>query len=616
MKSKVFKKNLKIFITIISVCCIASCKKTFDVLPKSSVDQSQAYRDVFDADAAVIGVYGKVLKLAKQYELWNELRADLMDITANSDQYLKQLSEHNVTADNPYINPQPFYDVILNCNDVLKNFNIMLQQNKFKVDEYNQRYSDVGAVRSWVYLQLAIHFGNIPYVTDPLTQVADLQDASKFPMMPLKQVIDSLTAFVEKLPSLNEYPAGTNLQITVDGYPTSKFFINKNILLGDLYLWEGQYDKAAVSFKKVMDINGPATGPVLSGVGAQYYDQYKLSNQANMGITYGRTQDFSSISYDGWRNLFERSFTDATFNYEWIWVLPFDSKFLPTNPFIDIFSPIGGSYLVRPSQQAIDYWNSETQVYTLTAGSGGSQGPPVVNPTPNIYADRFPFDSRGFPFSYKLINGQPVIMKFLYDYLNAGSATANNLPKINILAEQGKWFLARAATLHLHYAEAANRAGQSFLAYSLVNYGITYHYDPFHSSASNRDARNIEQTFLPYPYDFDGRIDAAPFTNFRQQWYRNSGVRGRASLKLVTLPVTDSVTNVENMIINEDALELAYEGNRWQDLLRIAIRRNDPSFIADKIYDKLRKSGFSAGAASQARSKLMSKDWYFPFKWQ
>lgn len=616
MTSKTLKRNLKVVVLLVIIGGAISCKKTFDVLPKSAVDQTQYYRNVYDADAAVIGVYGKLLGLAKQYELWNELRADLMDITFNSDVYLKQLSEHTVTPDNPYINPQPFYDVILNCNDVLQNFNVMLQTNKFKVDEYNQRYSDVGAVRSWVYLQLAIHFGKIPYVTSPLSQASDLHDPSKFPLMPMKQVIDSLTSFMEKLPYLGEYPTGTNLQTTVDAYPTSKFFINKNIVLGDLYLWEGQYDKAAASFKRVLDINGPATGTVPSGVGAAYYDQYKLSNQANMGIGYGRTFDFSSISYDGWRNLFERSFTDATFQYEWIWVLPFDSKFGPTDPFIDLFSPIGGSYLVRPSQQAMNYWNSETQVYTLTAGTGGSLGPPVVLPAANVYADRFPFDSRGFPFTYKLINGQPVIMKFLYDYLNAGSASADNSPKISLIAEQGKWFLNRAATLHLHYAEAANRAGYPFLAYSLVNYGITYHYDPYHSSASNRDARNIEQTNLPYPYDFDGRIDAAPFTNFRQQWYRNSGVRGRVGLKLVTLPAGDSITNVEDMILKEDALELAYEGDRWQDMLRIAIRRNDPSIVADKVYGKLINSNFSAGAAAAARTKLMNRDWFFPFNWQ
>jgi starch-binding outer membrane protein, SusD/RagB family len=82
------------------------------------------------------------------------------------------------------------------------------------------------------------------------------------------------------------------------------------------------------------------------------------------------------------------------------------------------------------------------------------------------------------------------------------------------------------------------------------------------------------------------------------------------------LPPTDSVTNVENMIVDESGLELAYEGQRWSDLLRIAIRRNDANFLASKVYQKLSKSALSAGAATTARDKLQRGDWFLPFKWQ
>jgi starch-binding outer membrane protein, SusD/RagB family len=593
MKLRKCIKLLKYPIVGLFILSINSCKRALDLEPKSSVDISQAYRNVYDADAAVIGIYGKVMGLAKQYELWNELRGDLMDITYNSDQYLRQLSEHNVTADNPYINPRPFYDVILNCNDALQNFNIMLQQNKLKVEEYNQRYSDIGAVRSWVYLQLAIHFGNIPYVTQPLAQASDLHDASKFPLMPLKQVIDSLVAFNENLPFHDDYPTGTNLQTTVDANPTSKFFINKNMLLGDLYLWQGQYDKAADYFKRVMMVNGP------TGNSELWYNQYRISSFGTASISYSRAQDFSTLdTTGGWKAIFTRPVTDAAFNWEWIWVLPFDKNFSPQDPFIDLFSINGGSYLVKPSQQAIDYWNSQTQIYTFTGGSGTAAA---------VYADNFPFDSRGV-LTYKIINGQPVIMKYIYNYLGA-----NGQP-IDLLSRQGQWYLERAATLHLHFAEAANRAGKYKVAYALVNKGIGFTYDPLPGATQSRDVSNIQQTFLPYPYDFDARLGDLP--PYRNTWYRNIGIRGRANLKPV--PITnpaDSLIQIENMIIQEDALELAYEGERWPDLLRVAIRRNDPSFIADKIYDKLRKSGLSAGAASQARTKLMNKDWFFPFKW-
>jgi starch-binding outer membrane protein, SusD/RagB family len=585
-----------IIVVTTSICfTLSSCKKMLDVEPKTTVGIANMYRNVFDADAAVIGVYGKVMKLAKPYLLMNELRGDLMDITTNADLNLRQISEHTATVDNPYIDPQPFYEVIINCNDVLSNFKKMYATNKLKDVEFNQRYSDVGAIRSWVYLQLGIHFGTIPYVTNPVVQLSELKDDANFPKLSLPVLIDSLTAFTENLPYTEDYPTGTTLLTTVDGYNTQKFFINKNILLGDLYLWQGQYDKSADRYKRVLEINGP------TGNSELWYNQYRVSSFNNASITYTRAFDFSSLVYtNGWRYLFERPQVDNEFNWEMIWSLPFDKNFEPVNPYIDLFSPIGGSYQVQPAQQAIDMWNSQTQAYVFTAAT------PTAG---EVLRDNFPLDARG-TFSYRMINGRPVIMKYLYNYLGS-----TNIP-VNILSKPGKWFLARAATLHLHYSEAANRAGKYKLAYALVNKGIGYTYDPFPGNAvsANRDVTNFQQTFLPWPYDFDARGGQAPA--YRNTWYRNIGIRGRANLKPVVLPVTDSVTNVENMIIAEDALELAYEGERWADLLRVAIRRNDPSFIADKVYDKLRKSGLSAGAASAARSKLMAKDWFLPFKFK
>jgi hypothetical protein len=615
MKLKLNTKTV-IFFTVGISLAISSCKKLVDVEPKTTVGIANMYRNVFDADAAVIGVYGKVMKLAKPYILLNELRGDLMDITANADLNLRQLSEQSATVNNPYIDPQPFYEVIVNCNDVLTNFKIMYAQNKLKQEEFNQRYSDVGAIRSWVYLQLGIHYGKIPYVTNPLVQLKDLKDSANFPMLTLPVLIDSLVSFTEKLPFTDDYPSGTTLQTIVDGYSTSKFFISKNMLLGDLYLWQNQYDKAADRYKRVMEINGPV------GNSTQFYNQYRISNGAIApalnSISYSRTQDFSSLIYDGtsWRNLFERPQQDNEFVWEWIWSLPFDKNFEPVNPFIDLFSPNGGSYLVRPAQQAMDYWNAQTQVYVFTGAS--------VNPLAGeILRDNFPTDSRA-NFTYKNINGQPVIMKYLYNYLGT-----DNLP-VNVFSKSGKWFLSRAANLHLHYSEAANRAGKMKVAYALVNKGIGYTYDPYpgNSVSANRDVTAYQQTFLPYPYDFDARGGQAP--PYRNTWYRNSGIRGRANLKpvfidsvkyfdMTTAPrkLVDSLgfqKFIEDMIITEDALELAYEGERWPDLLRVAIRRNDPAFIADKIYDKLRKSGLSVAAANAARTKLMNKDWFLPFK--
>src|SRR5690606_21690051 len=172
MKTRKMKRTT-IYGLYAALACLAlpSCSKFLEVEPNEVLVKEQMYRNIYDADAAVIGIYGKLLSLAEQHVLWNELRADLLTVTNRANPYLKEINTNDVGAisvDNPYANPRKFYEVILNCNYVLTNFQVMRAENKFTPEEYNQRYSDIMAVRSWVYLQLGVHFGRVPYITDPL----------------------------------------------------------------------------------------------------------------------------------------------------------------------------------------------------------------------------------------------------------------------------------------------------------------------------------------------------------------------------------------------------------------------------------------------------------------
>lgn len=145
--------------------------------------------------------------------------------------------------------------------------------------------------------------------------------------------------------------------------------------------------------------------------------------------------------------------------------------------------------------------------------------------------------------------------------------------------------ISRAADIHLLLAEAYNRIGDPVsqkYALTLLNQGF-----------------NKEN---PKP---------APFA----RWANNLGIRGRAYLKSRVVPdslSTDSITLViEDMIIAERALELAFEGKRWFDLVRIAERRNEPEFLADKVAAK-----FAGTSQYEAiRNKLMNPaNWYLPFE--
>jgi hypothetical protein len=214
-----------------------------------------------------------------------------------------------------------------------------------------------------------------------------------------------------------------------------------------------------------------------------------------------------------------------------------------------------------------------------------------------------PYDARGKKFTYNELGGQPVIMKYIYNYLDPLT-----LQPVDFFEKQGQWFLYRAATLHLRFAEAANRDNRHKLANALLNTGIQNAY----TEDGVTDVTNIEQTHDVPPYDFDARMGDYP--RFRSPWHRNGGIRGRAYVQPAPV-VGDSTISIEDNLIREAGLELAYEGYRWADLIRIAKRRNDPAFLADKIYEKLVKEG--NGKAGEVRTRLMNPDnWYLPFRWE
>ncbi|RXK86289.1 RagB/SusD family nutrient uptake outer membrane protein [Filimonas effusa] len=545
-----------IILSLLLLLVFSSCRKTLEVLPETTLDESQVYRNVYDADAAVIGIYGQLSGLARQYVVLNELRGDLLTVTSNADTSLQQIAGHRVSSGNPYADPRPFYKVILNCNDVLKNFDIMLRDKKMTTSEYNSRYADIATLRCWLYLQLGIHFGEIPYVTDAIENINDLKDASRFPRVSFRQLLTSLIGTMEGLPTLEVYPTGSTLLTTADNTITNKFFVNKQCLLGDLYLWHNDYTKAATAYRAVMETN-TASGD---------FDTYKIriadvasNNDLAVGYIRYREQDINALinnNTQGWKSMFIRS-RDDLWNTEWLWVLPFNSNFAPEEPFAELFSPYAG-YLLKPSARALHNWNSQVQ------------------------NNGFPFDARGI-FSADTTSAVPAVRKYTYHY---------NIEQP--LVKNSSWFLYRAAVVHLRYAEAANRDGRGKIAWALLNTGIGSTYD----DASQTDKTNLMQTFDSPPYDFDARNGTAPY--FRGPWHRNGGIRGRAYLQPLSISLQQNTTALEDALVNESALELAFEGHRWPDLLRIALRRNDAGYLAAQTGD----------------SRLLDpSNWYLPFNW-
>ncbi len=562
----------------------SSCDDMLSTDAGEVVESKHFFRNVYDADMAILGLYGKFQKLAENVVVLNELRADLMDITSNATTDLVDLNNHTATKNNKYCNTTPFYEVILNANDILSNFDKMKEDKRITVEDYGPRYSDVMAIRSWTYLQLAIHFKNVPFITAPLDNIDDLKNEALFPKKNLDEIVPLLIKDMESVPTLAENTLSSFYGKTITDNNKSIFlnmqFINKYILLGDLYLWNDQYVQAATQYKAYMDeddmgssktqINNKVSGWVWAG-----------TNEPRFQVCYQRYKDQDVTSFRNmWKEIFLRSSTDVAnsgtvgLQDEMIWMINFSGTDLSTSPFIKLFANTGqGEYQIKPSSYAIDsLWETQVQ-----------------------QSNGFVFDGRGRESSFDVINGQPVVLKYLYDYYGY-STDANRTIHLNYFnitnpyTKSGKWFLYRAGKLHLRYAEAANRAGYPRLAYALLNNGVRTNFDWRRSDGSYRaDKEGVQYSSFPpvddvakaepYPAPFylDGRQNDAPYTFLRSPWRDNYGIRNRAFL-VNTNPsanlTADEYQNwLEEALLTEGALECGFEGHRWEDLLRIARRK-------------------------------------------
>ncbi|ASB48020.1 RagB/SusD family nutrient uptake outer membrane protein [Alkalitalea saponilacus] len=609
-------KRIKIIfgavLTSIFILGLSGCKDLLEVEPDDVLTDGQFYRDIYDADAAIRGLYGKLIDLAPQYVILNELRADLMDVTFNSDHYLREIANHeDVSNDNPWVNPAPFFSLINDCNSVISNFKTMLEKNRISREAYEPRVSDAIALRSWLYMQLAIHYGEVPYITQSIEKVDDLSkiERGEFPVLGIEEMMAVLLTEMESVPYKGIYTDESLFRV-IDGFHTRTMFIDKEYLLGELHLWNGNYVAAASYFKSIME----------RSAGYNPFDQYKLpyrdnAQPANPGTSrytsgYLRffDEDLNSV-VNFWPMMFQ-DYGTANYFGEWLWVMYFHQDYKPS-PFFDLFSYQNGEYLLQPSQKIIDDWNSQIQGNQFTGDFRGS--------IEDI------FENKG---SYDMIGGNPVITKYIAEY-----------DDLNSLSRPGKWFLWRAGSLHLRYVEAANRAGQHFLAWTLLNNGVRANYpgsdrlpghdfthrnvsyltDAFGNIIYDLEINGNDTTFymtnLSHPFDFDARQTTAAQIPplYRGDWHRGIGVRGRVSLSNLVIGEDDPVLErLEDYIIDESARELAFEGQRWADLVRIAIRRGDNGFLANKIAERFEAVG-DYGSASRVREKLMVREnWFLP----
>ena len=191
-----------------------------------------------DTVYSVMGIMGKMQLIADRTVLLGEVRGDLLTTTDAANADLKRLAAFDVTTDNRYNSVSDYYAVINNCNYFIQHVDTTLQRRGRTI--FTSEYAAVKAFRAWTYLQLALAYGEVPLVTEP---VMTEQDAKNEMNKARSGIVDICNYFIDDLApyALVEKPRYGS----INGISSEFFFIPVRALLGDLCLWAGRYQEAA-----------------------------------------------------------------------------------------------------------------------------------------------------------------------------------------------------------------------------------------------------------------------------------------------------------------------------------------------------------------------------------
>ena len=232
-------KNNKLLLLAALVILLPSCS---DMLETESeyveFEKDNTLNHPTDSVYSVLGIIGKMQIIADRTVLFGEVRGDLVTPTEAASADLKRLANFEFAEDNKYNAISDYYAVINNCNYYLAHVDTALQRRGRNL--FRAEYAAVKSFRAWTYLQLAMAYGQVPLVTDPVMTEKEAREAMNLNRSGITEIcqyfINDLTPYAEvELPRFGD----------INNFDSQQFFIPMKALLGDLCLWAGMYQEAA-----------------------------------------------------------------------------------------------------------------------------------------------------------------------------------------------------------------------------------------------------------------------------------------------------------------------------------------------------------------------------------
>ena len=547
-------KNIKsLLIVALLGTSFSSCNDFLTLDPLNDIVLENFWTDKSDVESVMLGAYSSfessdcLLRMA----VWGEMRSDNIVEGNGTSEDIRQICRENLLITNSYCKYDKFYDVINRANTVLHFAPIVADKDpNFTFQQLQWTEAEAIALRSLCYFYLIRAFHDVPFVTEP--SIDDEGGHMKFyvPQSPFETVLDSIIGDLERV---KDQAAPTYQSADAYYNRITKWAICA--MLADMYLWRGQdgdLDKCIAVCEEV--------------TARKKYDYEKLLREEGKHCTVSEFNGYPLIS-DAPENNPGNSYNEIFGignSFESIFELPYTQEV--SNPFV-------GTYYQNNNSSDV----GQIKAYEKIGATYGHKGD-VFEQTNDVRRHVL----KKYSSSY-------AICKYAYDDMdlmfNTGAIAFSRATVRN--QTQAGWIVYRYSEVLLFEAEA-------------------YILKAKRLNPSGADSLAISDEVRSYKDKAFELIDAV---NKRSIVADNSNATGSVPLRSVTgYNASISVPDLENILFNERRRELMFEGKRWFDLVRLAVRSHNQNALISVVSEK-----HDAATLSAVKIKLKNPyAMYFP----